>query len=215
MNQTLISLQPDALLAWVWLRLGWGVVVVALWLTLARRWPSAARLGRPVALLLALSMWLPGAASPTWWLGLAFLSPSLLLVALCALAILDPRAGQPQRPLLDGASAATLVLAAAVLYLSIVAVLPNDVYRWGTAPLPFAVAAAAVAIGWLRLAQRRGRPPLAAFALCAALLGYALLRLPTGNAWDAVLDPWLALWAVWALASRAVGRVRRRLPTIG
>lgn len=211
MNQTLISLQPDALLAWAWLRLGWGVVLVALWLALARRWAVQRRVRRPVALLLALSMWLPGAVSPAWWLGLAFLAPSLLLVALCALAILDPAAGQPRRPLLDGVSAATLVLAAAVLYLSIVAALPIDVYRWGTAPLPFAVAAAAVAIVWLLLAQRRGRPPLAALALCAALLGYALLRLPTGNAWDAVLDPWLALWA---LASLAAGRVRRRLPTI-
>lgn len=211
MNQTLISLQPDALLAWVWLRLGWGVVLVALWLALARRWPLARRVGRPVAVLLALSMWLPGAASPAWWLGLAFLAPSLLLVALCALAILDPTAGQPQRPLLDGASAATLVLAAALLVLSVVAVLPIDVYRWGTAPLPFALVAVAVAIGWLWLAQRRGRPPLAALALGAALLVYALLRLPTGNAWDAVLDPWLALWA---LTSLLAGRIRRRLPTI-
>jgi len=214
-NQALISLQPDALVAWVWLRLGWGVVVVALWLALARRWPLARRVGRPVAVLLFLSMWLPGPASPAWWLGLAVLAPSLMLVALCALAILDPTAGTAQRPLLDGASAATLALASVLLYLSTVAVLPIDIYRWGTAPLPFGVAAAAVAIGWLWLAQRQDRPPLAALALGAALLGYGLLRLPTGNAWDAVLDPWLALWAVWALASLAAGSARRRLPTIG
>ncbi len=40
----------------------------------------------------------------------------------------------------------------------------------------------------------------------AVLLLYILLRLPTGNAWDAVLDPVLWVW----LQMDALRRLRRR-----
>jgi hypothetical protein len=40
-------------------------------------------------------------------------------------------------------------------------------------------------------------------SLCAALLVFTLTRWPSGNVWDAVLDPWL-----WLLA---LGSVLRRL----
>jgi hypothetical protein len=39
-----------------------------------------------------------------------------------------------------------------------------------------------------------------------ALLLFAATRLPTGNVWDAVLDPWLFL----ALHGMVVGRLLRR-----
>ena len=42
-----------------------------------------------------------------------------------------------------------------------------------------------------------------AHTLCAALLVFTLTRWPSGNVWDAVLDPWL-----WLLA---LGSVLRRL----
>ncbi|RZT94958.1 hypothetical protein [Rivibacter subsaxonicus] len=206
MNQTLISLQPDAQAAWIYLRLGWGVVLAAVLLALARRSPATRRAGWPLALLTAAAMWLPGEASPAWWLGLSFLAPSPLLVLLCALALAEPDADSRRGPLLDRASAMTLVLVALLLYLSVFALLPHDLYSWGTAPLPFAAAGAAVAIGWFVVGQRPGHRPLAALALAGALLVHALLRLPTGNAWDAVLDPWLALWA---LASLVAGWRRR------
>ena len=46
--------------------------------------------------------------------------------------------------------------------------------------------------------------------LLGALLLYTLLRLPTGNLWDAVLDPLLWGWAVVALVRHGL---RRRVRT--
>jgi hypothetical protein len=38
------------------------------------------------------------------------------------------------------------------------------------------------------------------------VLLFVLLRLPTGNVWDAVLDPWLWLGLHWVLLRGVFGR---------
>ena len=56
----------------------------------------------------------------------------------------------------------------------------------------------------------RGRNRRQALPLLGAFLLFSLLRLPTGNIWDAVIDPLLWGWAVAALAADGLRRLRRR-----
>jgi hypothetical protein len=48
--------------------------------------------------------------------------------------------------------------------------------------------------------QGRARPQY--FAALGALTLFTLLRLPTGNLWDALLDPLLWIWSLASLAAR-------------
>ena len=192
-------------------RLAWTIVLAAAALAL---WPRAWRLPRrAVALLtLALAGWmgLPGEASPAYWLILAFQWPSGLLVGLSMVTLLSAWQGQRGAPLLPPLMAATLALAGAALYLDAIGVLSRGFYFWGftevQAPLAGLVLLGASA--WAALMQQARAHAL---ALLAAMAAYAMLRLPTGNLWDAVLDPFL--WA-WAVACTGV-HLRRHLRSRG
>ena len=72
---------PGSVVSWLSLHLGWAVVLgsgvwlICHWLLPRYRWV--------LALLVLLWTLLPNAASPAFWLGLAFQSPSLMSVLLC------------------------------------------------------------------------------------------------------------------------------------
>ncbi len=195
---TQTPLLPAPLLARGYLALAWGLVLAALAIGGLRhrrvqdaRW----RLGLPAALL----FWclLPGAASPAYWLGLAFRAPSGLLALLCAWVVLGHYrpAALPLLPLeaLRRWSVA-LVLPGWLLLLDTFAVWPWSVYDIGFAPVTLAVLLLLGLLPWL-LRAHAGVSAL----LAAALLLHLLLRLPSGNVWDALLDPclWLLLQADW------------------
>jgi hypothetical protein len=209
---------PASLLA-LWIRLGWGLVVAACVGQLvraactARGLPSGTGWAWRVGIAAALATWLaPGPWSAAHWLGLAFFAPSGLLVALSAVVVwrLPGRMartvarsdiGVAMPPLL----AATLAVAGGLLYAAHLTALPIDAYAMGHGqyvPLWVVLPASLVAIGlWWQ------RQEMAAWAVAAALLAHSLLGLPSPNAWDAVLDPWLWLWAVLACAGHGVRRV--------
>ncbi len=205
---TLLSTQSPLLPApWafrLYLDLAWGLVLAALLLALwVRRQPDS-RL--PLWLPPVLLLWclLPGTLSPAYWLGLALRAPSGLLVLFCAWSLW--RHYRPQTAGLEPMQALRawawpLVALGWVLLLDTFALLPVSVYGWGFAPLLLGV----LALGGLLPALLRGQRAMPALWI-AVLLLHILLRLPTGNAWDAVLDPVLWVW----LQVDVLRRLRRR-----
>jgi hypothetical protein len=213
---------PSSLALQVGLQLGWSVVLAWLGLVaVARWWPGkpGARARRPwaVAGLLALWTWLPGPVSPAYWLGLAFQVPSAVTVLLCAGLLWDQCArARKAATLLDATASVAadgriLALAAMgvvlgwALLLDSFAVLPVQLYAWGFSPAAPGLALLVALLPWV---LGRGLAPVRdfrAWVAPAALLVLVVWRLPTGNVWDALLDPWLWL-ALHAVVIRRVMR---------
>ncbi len=215
---------PDLALQIVYGKVAWALVLVAMLAAFATRFLNASlsaslpgsapgRQGAAAAAVIVLAA-LPGEWSPAWWLTLAFQYPSGLLAgcALMSLLAVHRQEGRAPRFMLPLAVALPLVLIGVVLYLDAFGVLALGLYygAFGAVGAPLlgccAIAACAFAIF-------RGHAVRPALALMTGLLLYALLRLPTGNLWDALLDP--LLWS-WALVSAVVAGLRQaagvRLP---
>jgi hypothetical protein len=67
--------------------------------------------------------------------------------------------------------------------------LPVSLYAWGFSPLAYALFLLLAMGPWVmgtRLSQTAPAP-----TLFFVLVWFGLTRWPTGNLWDAVLDPWL------------------------
>ncbi len=206
------TLLPSATAIWLALHLGWALVLGTGAMLLAGRLAQRYRWGLGLALL----VWtlLPGTLSPAYWLGLVFQAPSLTSVALClgwllgrlrrrengacGIAAWDPRALK-----------ILLVLGIALgwlLLLDALACLPLSVYAWGFASAAVAAMLVLAALLWLLRGSWVSTLPFVVLTL------FALSRLPTGNVWDALIDPllWLALqlgwlvsaWRRWTLARR-------------
>ncbi len=202
---------PD--LAWqvLYSRLAWAIVVATLLLAPfpATRALPARTFGALLAGMAVLFL-LPGAASPAHWLGLAFQYPSGLLVACCVLQLVRCRQpGEHATAVMSPVLASVIVGTGTILYLDAMGLLTMGYYYRGFGP---AGAPALAGLGALAcagaIALERGRTQ--AMALLGAILLFSLLRLPTGNLWDALLDPFLWAWAVTALAVLAVRRAARQ-----
>ena len=197
------------------LQASWSVVLAWLGAALAVRWTRVRAVPVGVAVALAASTWLPGQASASYWLGLAFQAPSITAVLLCALllrtlwtpsgaapATVPARAAQAvaEGGAPDGVWAGLGVLLGWVLLLDAFAVLPVPLYAWGFSPAAAVLALLLGLLPWLLAGSARsvGRGT-AVWALAVWL--FVLLRLPSGNLWDAVLDPWL-----WLVLHLQVGR---------
>jgi hypothetical protein len=96
-----------------------------------------------------------------------------------------------------------------VLLLDLLAVFNVSVYAMGFTAQGVLVALLVVA--GLQIWSLRSQAPGAsarlsdaATLIVAAMAVHLLLRLPSGNAWDALIDPWLWLGAQALLLSRAV-----------
>jgi hypothetical protein len=201
---TQIPWLPDPMLMRWGRRLSWGIVLVGLALWLGRRWPRRVQFGLSV-MLMVWSLW-PGAVSPAFWLGLAFQSPSLMTTMICLVWVgvrLSPGASDllnhDQVRKLRLAGLASIALGW-LLLLDTFAQLPISLYAIGFSPAVVAVAALVASLPWVVF----GSPHPArgvSMLLGAVLLLYVLLRLPSGNLWDALLDPWLwvALQMDWLL----------------
>lgn len=190
----LLSTQSPLLpLPWLergYLALAWGLVLAAVAVA-GLSWRGRAQRLRWLPAALLLLCFLPGANSPAYWLGLAFRAPSLLLTVLCGwIVVRHYRAPMPGPAPHDAARAWApgLTLLGWVLLLDAFAFWPVSVYAWGFAPVAFGALVFVACGPWLW----RG-DTTAAGLLLAPLLLYLLLRLPSGNVWDALLDPWLWL----------------------
>lgn len=188
----------------LYLDLAWGLVLAALLLVIASRRRPASRLLLWLPPVLLLWCLLPGTLSPAYWLGLALRAPSGVLLLLCAWSLwrhYRPQTVGPEPVQALRTWAWALVALGWVLLLDTFALLPFSVYGWGFAPLLLGV----LALAGLLPALLRGQRVMPALWI-AVLLLYILLRLPTGNVWDAVLDPVLWVW----LQVDALRRLRRR-----
>ncbi len=220
---------PDLALQTTAMHVGWALVAGALMAYVLRAFTASLRIGGATLVILACLM--PGEWSPSWWLGLAFQTPSLTLQGIGLLYLLRMwrLKGVPPAETVSSAAYARwpnglLLLASAigwVFALDTFAAFGLHLYAIGFTP--YAVLAGLLLACLLRLwSMRSGDAPdmqryrdLALIVLCAMAV-HLLTRLPTGNAWDALMDPWLwltaqAVWlsrvAVWlALLARVTAR---------
>ena len=198
-------LLPGAVLARWALPLFWAVVLVfaVLYFTKSLAKPR----GKWIALAVIAWAFVPGLWSPTYWLGLAFQLPSLMTVGLCAMALASYwRASTCHR---FSANISTVhwlgILLGWLLLLDTFVVLPFSLYRWGYSPAMLAVLSGLAAGLWTFLRARGAMTVLIVLALFVAT------RLPSGNVFDAVIDPllWLALQIAAFKNWRANRRTRR------
>ncbi|WEF30947.1 hypothetical protein [Pseudoduganella chitinolytica] len=201
---------PDLASQIVYGRLAWATVVATVLLALLDVLPvrrlSQRTLAGLLAVLFALFM-LPGAASPAYWLALAFQYPSGLLFGCCVLKLRQHWDGQRGGgTVMMPPLAAAIAVSGAILYLDAMGLLTQGYYYAGfgptAAPLVALLGAAACAVAIVR---NLARPQ--AGALLTAILLFTLLRLPTGNLWDTLLDPLLWGWAVTSLVTLALARI--------
>jgi len=189
-------------LPWV-LRGAWALVMAAgvLFLCRGSRVRSVRRAALPAALVMALWTGTPGPWGAAYWLGLAFQTPSLMAQVL-ALHYFWPRlrGGTAQTLDWEGALQARqrrtdrFVIAGLLLgwclLLDTFAYLPVSVYAWGFHPWATGLVLLSAMFPWVssgRLSSWVGVP--AHLLLVVAV--FWLTRWPTGNVWDALLDPWL------------------------
>jgi len=201
---------PDLALQIAYARISWALVLATLVIAL---WRGADPLPRPVlAAILAASlgvMLLPGEFSPAYWLGLAFQYPSGLLAGCCALRLVERWHGIRRSRAMPHALAGVLVVCGALLYLDTFGLLARGFYYAGFWPL-FTPAVAVLGALACALAVVRGNARSPAAPMLGAIALFSLLRLPTGNLWDAMLDPLLCGWAVLTLAIGALRTSGRR-----
>ncbi|MEN9472557.1 MAG: hypothetical protein RLZZ495_646 [Pseudomonadota bacterium] len=183
---------PSATLSLWYLYLGWGVIFASLaWIT-TRKSPAPIAVALWVGLPLIFSV---PEYSPAYWLGLAFQSPSLVSVALCA-CLIAPCRFAPRQPLVLATIASGIGW---ILLLDSFAVWPIEIYTLGFQ--------AGIAGGIVLLALLISLEP-ATIMLASGLVLYVVLRLPTGNVWDAVLDPLLWLWSQWYVIKTVAIRMK-------
>ena len=197
-------LLPAPLLFRLYLDLAWGLVLAVLALAFLSHRKAGPRLTFWLPPVLLLCCFLPGAASPAYWLGLALRAPSGLLALLCVWVLLRhyrPQTSGPEPLQALRPWTWPLVALGWLLLLDTFALLPVSLYAWAYAP---ALLGGLALLGLLP-ALLQGRYVMSGLWI-AVLLLHLLLRLPTGNAWDAVLDP--ALW-IW-LQVDALRRWRQR-----
>lgn len=177
------------------LHLGWSLVLA--WLVLAVALPLKVnrRVAAVWALLCAVWAWMPGSYGASYWLGLAFQTPSLLTQLLCAWSVwrhfqlVDTTSPEREYGVLLGLP----VVVGWVLLFDTFAVFPESLYAQGTAAAGIATACALSCVPWLFRGTRNGTSPVPFMGTLAVIL-FAATRLPTGNVWDAALDP--LLWIV-------------------
>ena len=187
---------------------GWALVLAALVTALVQcfdaRWLRDK--GRLLALVGALWACIPGPWGLSYWLGLAFQTPSLMAIGL-ALSYLWRSVVQRRWPQSaqypDPASARQRSLAwqdryalfgiamGWLLLLDVFAYLPWSVYAWGFHPSANGLLLLVALWPWIASGRVATLMQAPSKVLLPVLALFWVSRWPTGNLWDAVLDPWL------------------------
>lgn len=183
-------------------RLAWAVVLAALTTAL---WPRSWRLSRGTVVVLLVSALvlqaLPDEVSFAYWLGLAFQWPSGILVGLCLVKLHSAWEGKPENAAIPPGVAAIVALAGSILYLDAIGWTSQGFYYWGFGPIGAPLLALFIAVA-CSVAAVRSYARSQALAILLAMAIFAVLRLPTGNVWDALFDPLLWGWAVASLGNK-------------
>lgn len=196
------------------LHMGWGVVMVWLGIALAGHRLRSKMPQYVLALVLGLWTCVHGPWGPVHWLGMAFQTPSWATQLLCAILLWQRFSGDATaggKVSLGGPSRALVALGAVlgwVLLLDTLAVWPVSLYAWGNTPEAVTLVAAVVCLPWVLYGQF-ARADLRVFVGIAAVLLFVATRMPTGNVWDAVLDPCLWLAFQWSVFRRGISRYKK------
>ena len=191
----------------VWVALSWGVLVSACVLRWAPASVNARRLGLVVFLITAMpSLHVAG------YLALAFQTPSWVAVAWALWVWRDALRGPHDAQAVTNPVSVVWPLLGVLLGWALVLDTLNSwpawfnpqLYAWGfeASALWVVLAVCAVLLAWAAM------PCAATLTVVGVLAAFALTRWPTGNVWDALLDPfvWIALHVqLW----RAMWRQRR------
>ena len=200
---------------------GWSLVLGCATLLLAARVARPYRLA--LCFLVMLWAWVPGSASPAYWLGLSFQAPSLTSDLLCLVLLATLARDTSARPqvALNWGNRGLKRLAALgiglgwVLLLDTLAYLPQSVYGWGFSPAALGAVAFLMAVLWGFGGHAQGRPLRhnAGVLLGLVLVVFVATRLPSGNLWDALIDPWLwvVLQVMWLRGVWRQRQARQRL----
>jgi hypothetical protein len=220
--QSLLSTQTPALPDLGAMRVAryvsWAIVLAGIVMCAGRRWPR--RIQRGLAAVLFVWTLIPGPVSPAFWLGLAFQMPSMMstvLLSVVVVSILKTGSFKPADPaIIPALQWASLggVLLGWLLLLDTFALLPLSLYAIGFSPAMLGLIALLTSLPVMVLGLRHGAR-IVTFLLWTVLLLHVLLRLPTGNLWDALLDPWLwvALQLGWLVRGvQRLNAVRREAP---
>lgn len=185
---------------------GWALVLAALVGIAAHSAPLRPFRIPTRALMVLVALWacIPGTWGLSYWLGLAFQTPSLMAMVLSLQAIWqwlvhDRRQlaapewvvnrSRRRGPCWSCRYAALGLLMGWLLLLDTFAYLPISLYVWGFSPWVFGLLWLLAMWPWIMGARWSQSGPAPALVVVLAL--YGLMRWPTGNVWDAVLDPWL------------------------
>jgi len=204
---------PPLFLQAIYAHFAWGCVLAGLMVMLMGCWRTLA--GWQVSTVALLSFGVCGPFGPwsaSYWLGLCFQWPSALLMLCSALVVWRRGRGLAHLPLMPTRLAWVLATTGAVLYVDSVGWLPLGLYArgFGAGAVLLCLLGSVLAFSAVLFRRRRD----VAMAVLMSLTLFAVLRLPTGNAWDAVLDPLLWFWAVGSLVRRNLlaFRARRAAP---
>jgi hypothetical protein len=206
------------------LAMGWALVLALLGAALTRRFSLPTR--RFTALVFLIWTMAPGPVSPDYWLGLAFHAPSLLAMLLCGWGLkrlLLPTSSSTLSPATSAGVRETgavdslyvflwpLVALGYLLLLDTFAVLPLQIYAWGFSPMLLIGLLGLSTLPWLLRDHAVDSQGSRLLIAPTALLLFSVTRLPTGNLWDALMDPWLWLFLQWLLVCSLYRRLR--MPT--
>jgi hypothetical protein len=209
-------LMPGATLQRFAMSATWAIVLVWGVLALGRNWANGWRIA--LATCIALLTLIPGPTSPAWWLGLAFQMPSLMTTLICLVWVVGgtghtPAPDPPPRPGPHGFALVGISLGW-VLLLDTFAVWPVSVYQWGFSPAIVVLAMVLGCLPWVISGTASGSHSVTLLTASVVAL-YVLTRLPSGNAWDALIDPWLWLALQWGWVRNWLGRWRLKRHALG
>lgn len=202
----------------------WAIVLGSGVLLLAYKLARPYRLG--LSFLLMSWTLVPGSASPAYWLGLAFQTPSLTSAVICLGWFSSHARREPgiAVPMSNGQIKALKILSGMgvvlgwVLLLDTLALLPVSVYAWGFSSAAFGTVTVLATLLWVVWgtagADRRAPGLVGPLLILCVLTLFVLTRLPTGNVWDALIDPWLwvALQMGWLISVARRLLVGKHLP---
>ncbi len=194
-----------------YLDLAWGLVMSAFILAAIPRRRSVLN-KTLVAGLTLLSCQLPGIWAPSYWLGLAFQAPSISSALLAAWFVQRKLRAQDDEQWVKPAVLWLAGLGAILgwlLLLDTLALLPWSLFTMGFSALTPGLLMLLALCPWM-LSRAMDRDLAWAAFLLAVMCIFIVLRLPNGNFWNALLDPWLWLGLNGIVLRHVVRRLIRR-----